>query len=120
MVLKANDYSACRNSELKSALESMKQIEDRFNHRYHYPWVFLNDVPFNDVFIKETTKRASGKTQYGIIPKHQWSIPDEIDTEKMQAAMDDMVKNRVIYGGSLSYRHMCRYISLMYTIGYSQ
>lgn len=86
----------------------MKQVEDRFNHKYKYPWTFLNDVEFTEEFIRETTKRASGKTEYGLIPKEHWSVPDRIDQDKMKSAMDQMVKDRVIYGGSLSYRHMCR------------
>ncbi|KAK6535543.1 hypothetical protein TWF694_001997 [Orbilia ellipsospora] len=100
-----------RNLELKEALKSMKQIEDRFNHRYHYPWTFLNDVPFTEEFIRETSKRASGKTEYGLIPEEHWSVPKHIDQEKMQREMKKMQENKVIYGGSLSYRHMCRFNS---------
>ncbi|EPS39097.1 hypothetical protein H072_7120 [Dactylellina haptotyla CBS 200.50] len=100
-----------RNGELEDALRSMKQIEDRFNHRWHYPWVFLNDVPFTEEFVRETTKRASGPTEYGLIPEQHWSVPPEIDQVKMRAAMKKMEEDRVIYGGSLSYRHMCRFNS---------
>ena len=39
-----------RNSELDSALSSVKQLEERFNKRFGYPWVFLNEVPFTDEF----------------------------------------------------------------------
>ncbi|KAJ6260147.1 LOW QUALITY PROTEIN: hypothetical protein Dda_4370 [Drechslerella dactyloides] len=108
---KASFVMLIRNQELEDALKSMKQIEDRFNHKYHYPWTFLNDVPFTDEFIRETTKRASGKTEYGLIPKEHWSIPDAIDQVKMRAAMNKMEQDKVIYGGSLSYRHMCRFNS---------
>ncbi|KAF3910709.1 hypothetical protein ABW21_db0208125 [Orbilia brochopaga] len=108
---KASFVMLIRNNELEDALQSMKQIEDRFNHRFHYPWTFLNDVPFTAEFVRETTKRASGKTDYGLIPKDHWSIPDRIDQVKMRAAMKQMEEAKVIYGGSLSYRHMCRFNS---------
>ena len=39
-----------RNSELEGAVRSVRQLEDKFNQRYHYPWVFLNDEPFTDEF----------------------------------------------------------------------
>jgi len=39
-----------RNSELEGAVSSVKQLEEKFNHRYHYPWVFLNEVPFTEEF----------------------------------------------------------------------
>ena len=41
-----------RNSEVNGAAEAVKQLEDRFNHKYHYPWVFLNDEPFSEDFIQ--------------------------------------------------------------------
>jgi alpha 1,2-mannosyltransferase len=28
----------------------MKQMEDRFNKKYNYPYVFLNEEPFTDEF----------------------------------------------------------------------
>ena len=39
-----------RNSELEGAVQSVRHLEQRFNHAYHYPWVFLNEVPFTDEF----------------------------------------------------------------------
>lgn len=37
-----------RNSELHPARSAMREIEDRFNKRFGYPWVFMNDEPFTD------------------------------------------------------------------------
>ncbi|MDC6274601.1 hypothetical protein PP714_11510, partial [Lacticaseibacillus paracasei] len=62
----------CRNWELKDILSSMRSLEDRFNKDYHYPWTFLNDVPFDEDFKRWTTEMASGKTEYGLIPKEDW------------------------------------------------
>ena len=39
-----------RNFELKSLVKTLKQIEDRFSHQYHYPYVFLNEEPFTEEF----------------------------------------------------------------------
>lgn len=39
-----------RNNELEGAVNSVKQLEEKFNQRYHYPWVFLNDEPFTEDF----------------------------------------------------------------------
>ncbi|KAJ2574540.1 hypothetical protein GGH95_003890, partial [Coemansia sp. RSA 1836] len=44
-----------RNSELPGMKQAMRQIEDRFNNKFNYPYVFLNDVPFTDEFVAETT-----------------------------------------------------------------
>jgi alpha 1,2-mannosyltransferase len=39
-----------RNSELEGAVSSVRQLEEKFNRRYHYPWVFLNEEPFSEEF----------------------------------------------------------------------
>lgn len=39
-----------RNSDADGAVSSIKELEDRFNKRYQYPWLFLNEVPFSDEF----------------------------------------------------------------------
>jgi alpha 1,2-mannosyltransferase len=89
---------------LNEALRSIRQIEDRFNHQFHYPWVFLNDEPFTQEFRLLTRGMASGDVEYGLIEKKEWSVPPWIDTEKAENAMEEMVEKDVIYGGSVSYR----------------
>jgi alpha 1,2-mannosyltransferase len=39
-----------RNSDLQGVVKSVKQMEDRFNKRFRYPYVFLNEEPFTDQF----------------------------------------------------------------------
>ena len=41
-----------RNGDLKGIVRSMKQMEDRFNKKFDYPWIFLNEEPFSDEFKK--------------------------------------------------------------------
>jgi alpha 1,2-mannosyltransferase len=63
--MKAAFVSLIRNEELWEIVKSIRQIEDRFNRNYHYPWVFLNDVPFTQEFIDVTSALISGETKYG-------------------------------------------------------
>lgn len=100
-----------RNEEIKLALSSIRSLEDRFNRNYRYPWVFLNDKPFTQDFIEETSLMTSGHTFYELIPAQDWDTPEAIDKEKMYQNFQDSVKNRVVYGGSHSYRNMCRFNS---------
>ena len=44
--------SLARNTDLEGVVSSMEQMEDRFNKKFQYPYVFLNDVPFDDTFKK--------------------------------------------------------------------
>jgi hypothetical protein len=101
----------CRNKELKEALRAMKNIEDRFNRHYRYPWTFLNDEPFTEEFKYHTARLASGEVRHGLIPYEQWSVPASIDKAKMHRKMEEMKEKKIIYGGNESYRHMCRYNS---------
>lgn len=39
-----------RNSDVDGAVASIKELEDRFNKRFGYPWLFLNEVPFSNEF----------------------------------------------------------------------
>lgn len=47
----------------------------------------------------------------GLVPHEHWSIPSYIDKEKARLAREDMASRDIIYGGSESYRHMCRFQS---------
>jgi len=100
-----------RNGDLAGVISSMKQMEDRFNKEFRYPWVFLNEQPFSDDFKRRTSELTDAPVSYGLIPRDDWYQPDWIDEEKATAARDKMVKENVIYGGSVPYRNMCRFNS---------
>ena len=42
--------SLARNGDIDGIVFSMKQMEDRFNKKYKYPYVFLNEEEFTDEF----------------------------------------------------------------------
>lgn len=104
-------FSLVRNEELYKMLESIKFVEDRFNRKYHYDWVFANEVEFTDTFKQEVSSLVSGEAIFSKIPVEYWSYPDFIDQDKARATRERMEKNKVTYGGSESYRHMCRFNS---------
>lgn len=47
---KAALISLVRNQELEGLLQSMTQLEYRWNHKYQYPWIFFNEEPFSEEF----------------------------------------------------------------------
>ncbi|KAJ2061357.1 hypothetical protein GGI17_003123 [Coemansia sp. S146] len=100
-----------RNKDLKSLRETLIQLEDRFNRRYHYPYVFLNNEPFSDEFKEKITSVVTGECQFGLIPHEHWSYPDYINQTKAAEVREDMKRRKIIYGDNESYRHMCRYES---------
>ncbi|KAK9321214.1 nucleotide-diphospho-sugar transferase [Lipomyces orientalis] len=108
---KATFIMLVRNSEVHDARSSIRYVEDRFNKNFHYPWLFLNDRPFSQEFIRMTRVLVSGNATYGQIPKEAWSMPDWVDRQKARECMKDMANRNILYGGSESYRHMCRFFS---------
>ncbi|PVU96890.1 hypothetical protein BB561_000895 [Smittium simulii] len=100
-----------RNNELAEMKIALRSIEDRFNRNYKYPYVFLNDVPFTEKFKHEISAFTTSEVQFGIVPKEHWGYPSWIDQKKAQEQRDIMAKERVFYGSSESYRHMCRFNS---------
>ncbi len=100
-----------RNRDLWEMAKSIIAVEDRFNQKYGYNWVFLNDEPFDDEFITVTSLLTTGTTEYGIIPPEHWSMPDWIDQDRAAEVRESMKERHIIYGDSLPYRHMCRFES---------
>jgi Glycolipid 2-alpha-mannosyltransferase len=47
---KAALISLVRNEELGGILQSMRQLEYHWNHKYNYPWIFFSEKPFSDEF----------------------------------------------------------------------
>lgn len=100
-----------RNTDGPGIMNSMKQIEDRFNRKFQYPYVFLNDKPFTENFKKYVSQLTDAPVEFGIVPPEHWKQPEWIDEQKATAAREDMMRNNVIYGGSITYRNMCRFNS---------
>ncbi|KAF9467497.1 glycosyltransferase family 15 protein [Collybia nuda] len=100
-----------RNSDLNGTVQSVYQIEERFNKKHRYPYVFLNDEPFTEEFKQRISLMTSSLTEFGVIPSQHWNQPDWIDEEKAKKFRDKLVEQDIIYGGSVSYRNMCRFNS---------
>jgi alpha 1,2-mannosyltransferase len=107
-------FTLCRNSEIYEILDSIQQLENRFNNKFHYDWVFLNEEPFSAEFIKLTSNMVSGRSRYGLIPKKHWSYPSYIDQDKAREIRESRKWSMITYGSSESYRHMCRFNSLFF------
>ncbi|KAH8552096.1 nucleotide-diphospho-sugar transferase [Umbelopsis sp. PMI_123] len=100
-----------RNRELDDLRSSMRDMEATFNYKYNYPWIFLNEEPFTEEFISLTTAMTKANVSYGLVKEEHWSYPPWIDQNLARKKREQMAALGVIYGGSESYRHMCRFQS---------
>jgi hypothetical protein len=105
-----------RNSDGQGARSAIRQIEDRFNRNFQYPYVFLNDVPFTEEFKTLIRPMSKANMTFGLVPEEHWSYPEWISTTKAKEARKAMTD--VVYGWSESYRHMCRYAAVVFFISF--
>ncbi|KAH9056276.1 glycolipid 2-alpha-mannosyltransferase-domain-containing protein, partial [Lactarius vividus] len=103
-VLRANAtlLMLSRNSEVEGAVRSVKELEDRFNRKYRYPWVFLNEQPFSEDFKRRVSILASGPVYFGKIPDEHWYQPKWINETYAQEERHKMQQDGAIYGDSVS------------------
>ncbi|KDQ60809.1 glycosyltransferase family 15 protein [Jaapia argillacea MUCL 33604] len=101
----------CRNSDIKGVVTSIQQIEDRFNKKFKYPWVLLNDEPFTEDFVSRVKVLTDAPMSFGVIPREHWVQPDWIDEQQAAQSRMRMTWQGIIYAGSVSYRNMCRFNS---------
>lgn len=88
-----------RNSDLEGALSSIRSIQDRFNLRYGYPFVFLNDEDFSEDFKTRMSVLTGYTAQFGRVPPDHWNQPDFIDEEKASEARQKLKAQGVKYAG---------------------
>ncbi|KAJ2609078.1 alpha-1,2-mannosyltransferase ktr1 [Coemansia sp. RSA 1365] len=99
-----------RNSDLEGIRSTIRQLDDRFNRNYNYPYILLNDKNFTEEFKKGIYAITKAPVQFGTLPDDHWGLSPYVTEEKVNSALE-YNKNRYIYGGSYSYRLMCRYQS---------
>jgi mannosyltransferase len=46
---------------------SMRDLERTFNRKFNYPWLFLNDVPFTEEFMKRIKAETKAEVTFGMI-----------------------------------------------------
>jgi alpha 1,2-mannosyltransferase len=124
---KAAIISLVRNEELEGILQSIRQLELHWNHKYHYPWIFFNEKPFSDEFkvtslstfcsLRLITMQAASSNVtsspcfYELIPVEHWSTPTWIDEDRYMNSLSYLDHIGVGKGYMLSYHQMCRWNS---------
>ncbi|ODQ62190.1 glycosyltransferase family 15 protein, partial [Wickerhamomyces anomalus NRRL Y-366-8] len=108
----ATFVSLVRNSELRGLMSTISQIEETFNKKYQYPYVFLNDKPFSDRFKKGIAQVTSAPVYFEVVDSASWDRPDFIDPVKEKEGVMYLDEKGVGYSKKISYHNMCRYYSM--------
>ena len=109
--MNATLLSLVRNSELSQLVQSMQDLERTFNHKFNYPWTFINDEPFTEEFKTVTRHNTNARCRYEVIPKEHWDIPSWINRDLMKESAKLLEEQEVQYAHMESYHQMCRWNS---------
>lgn len=105
----ATFISLVRNLDFAAILKSIESVEARFNSKYHYDWVFVNNEPFAELFKSHVASLVSGEAKFVELGTDYWLIPSWIDLDKFEQNKQIMKQQNIKYGDSVEYRHMCRF-----------
>lgn len=100
-----------QNSEREAARRTVASVEARFNRWFHYPYVFLNDQPWDPAFVAALNATVSGPAAFEVIPAEEWTYPPWVDRAAARESIVRQGERGVHYGGRESYHHMCRFFS---------
>jgi hypothetical protein len=107
-----------RNTDIDGVVWSVEQLEAKFNRKFNYPWVFLNDEPFSYQFKRYTVSLlcsavgllcifrrvevlTNANVSFGLIPRETWVQPPWIDEERARKGRNTLTREGVIHGGKL-------------------
>ncbi|KAF4509672.1 hypothetical protein G6O67_003818 [Ophiocordyceps sinensis] len=103
-----------RNEEVDDMVQSMKDLERTWNHKFNYPWTFFNDEPFSQEFKRKTQAVTRAKCVYEQIPREHWATPSWIDQKVYDESTRMLEDSGVQYANKISYHQMCRWNSGMF------
>lgn len=107
-----------RDGDLEALLPTLNNFEAKFNARFRYPYVFLNEDSLSQTFQQgiRTALPQGAVVEFGTIPKEHWSIPDWLDKQQVREGFERMKEENIQYADRESYHHMCRYYSGLFAL----
>ncbi|KAI9846318.1 MAG: hypothetical protein M1837_004171 [Sclerophora amabilis] len=109
--INATLLSLVRNDELAGILQSMRDLERTWNHKFNYPWLFLNDKEFSEEFKQKTRAETKAEIRYEVVPAEHWDVPGWIDDGIFQESAKILEEHGIQYSTKVSYHQMCRWQS---------
>ncbi|KAI8879411.1 glycosyltransferase family 15 protein [Backusella circina FSU 941] len=100
-----------QNDNLQGIRLSMRQMEDRFNRKFGYPYVFLSHEELSDEFKERVTDLTKAKVLFGKIEPDMWGYPAYINQTYAAECRDEMEKKKPTSGVSEVHQHMSRFQS---------
>jgi mannosyltransferase len=86
--LRAALVTVVSEADLPATLFSIKQIEDNFNNRHLYDWVFFSVHNLPEKFKEETSNATNATCLFEVIPKENWDVPGWTDVPQLASSQE--------------------------------
>lgn len=104
-------FTKSDTESLSKLRSTIRDLQDRFNHAHHYPYVIFSNEGLSDEF-KELVSSA---TNHNVLFEHlnatYYGYPDTIDMARANKARQQM--KDIIFGDSEDYRFQARFMAGM-------
>ena len=79
---KACLLAVVEDDDMEGILKSINEMEDKFNRKFNYPWVFLTREGLNEEFQRALNETLRVDYKIAFIPDEYWEYPDFVDQDK--------------------------------------
>ncbi|KAF5025776.1 hypothetical protein F66182_2109 [Fusarium sp. NRRL 66182] len=86
--LKAALVSLVNEGDLPATLFSIEQVEDKFNNRYLYDWIFFSVQELGNEFKELTSNATNATCIFEVIPHENWSVPGLVDQPQVPTSQE--------------------------------
>ncbi|AAS51968.1 ADR048Wp [Eremothecium gossypii ATCC 10895] len=102
-----------REEDLWSLVTSIRHVEDRFNARYHYDWVFVGATPLSEKFQTVTRSLVSGRARFCVAQAAAREYPPAVEKERAGKATTALAESGVSIEQVLLWRFHAGYLALL-------
>ena len=105
-----------RNSETEAMLQSIRDMEEKFNAKFRYPYTFLNNEDFTDEFKSAVAKILPGdrEVRWGKIPSEDWDKPRDVPMSFVEQGGKEMEEKGVEHATDLYLHNKYRWYSMKF------
>lgn len=103
-------YMVVESGDLQHIRASIRSVEDRFNHRFRYPWILLSNQHLTASFRNYITKLTTSPIFFGKIDAELWDYPSWVSGVRAEEYMNYFSSSDVKHASSFLFRQRSRYI----------
>ncbi|KAG7897688.1 hypothetical protein KL935_004869 [Ogataea polymorpha] len=101
--------SIVQEGDMEKLLNTVHQVEETWNHNYHYPYVFLSSQNISTEFQHKLREKCSGDVVFDRIPQSLWTVPSTTDARRVKESMKKLAAKGVQLANDIEHRNKMRF-----------